>query len=261
MKRKTIKIAHFGTFDVDNYGDLLFPHIAEFRLPNYNWEHISPTASKTVFNDGKEIISFEEAKKNKYDAAITGGGNIINLKPNKKTVYNGMKGLAYANLWVGAAKLAADQKIPYILNSPGISENFEGRLRLQKKIAAATFRNANYAAFREIYSWKMAVQLLNYKNKERNELKVVPDTALDIDKMWPIDNSQGLNFIAVNLNPRYHKPIKETVFYLDKISEALKMPIKFVVIGACHGDYDFTLKVSKELKSENHIFNSTNLKE
>ncbi len=259
MKRKTLKIAHFGTFDVDNYGDLLFPHIAEFRLPNFNWEHISPTAGKTVFTDGKEIISFEMAKKNKYDAVITGGGNIINLKPNNKTVYNGIKGLAYANLWVGAAKLAADQKIPYILNSPGISKNFEGRL--QEKVAAATFKNANYLAFREIYSWKIAAQLLDYKNNESKELKVVPDTALDIDKMWPIDNSQEPNFIAVNLNPRYHEPIKETVFYLEKISEALKMPIKFVVIGACHGDYDFTLKVSKELKSENYIFNSTNLKE
>jgi len=259
MSRSRIKIAHLGTFDVDNYGDLLFPHIAEFRLPNYEWKHISPTACKTVFEDGKEIISFNDAKKNNYDAVITGGGNIINLKPNHNTVYKGIRGFDYANLWVGAAKLAADQKIPYILNSPGISKSFEGRLH--KKIAAATFCNASYVAFREQYSKKMAVEVLNYENKERNDYIVMPDTAFDIDKMWPIDYSQKSNCIVVNLNPRYHEPIKETVFYLDKISEKLKMPIKFVVIGACHGDYDFTLKVSKELKSENHIFNSTNLKE
>ena len=29
-----MRIAHFGTFDVDNYGDLLFPHLAEWRLPD-----------------------------------------------------------------------------------------------------------------------------------------------------------------------------------------------------------------------------------
>ena len=119
-----IKVAHFGTFDVDNYGDLLFPHIAEYRLPNFQWEHVSPTNNLTVFKDSKSIISFDVAKKKDYDAIVSGGGNIIHLSHNTLTVYKNINGFAYANLWVGAAKIAIKSKIPHIFNSPGISQNF-----------------------------------------------------------------------------------------------------------------------------------------
>src|SRR5690554_3409318 len=176
-----IKIAHFGTFDVDNYGDLLFPHIAEYRLQKYYWEHISPTENSTIFKDVKKIISFENAVNNKYDAVIIGGGNIIHLLPNNQTVYNNLRGFEYANLWVGAAKLATHQKIPYVFNAPGISKSFQEFLH--KKIAAATFNNANYIAFREIYSKQMAIDVFRRTHQGiKKNIAVVPDTAFDIDR-------------------------------------------------------------------------------
>jgi len=33
---KTLNIANFGGYDVDNYGDLLFPYILEHRLRDKN---------------------------------------------------------------------------------------------------------------------------------------------------------------------------------------------------------------------------------
>ena len=54
-----MKIAHFGTFDVDNYGDLLFPHIVEWRMPSVEWIHISPSRNVPKFSDalkrGREV--------------------------------------------------------------------------------------------------------------------------------------------------------------------------------------------------------------
>lgn len=255
MKNK--RIAHFGTFDVDNYGDLLFPYIAEFRLPKLDWYHISPSNRKTIFEDGKEIISFNESIKNNYEAVITGGGNIIHLFPNKNTVYAKYDGFEYANLWVGASKLAANQRIPHIFNGPGISVKFNDFIH--KEIAARTFRMATYVGLREVYSKRLAQDALN--SGECETLEIIPDTAFDICNMWPIETIAKENFIAVNLNARYHNPINETSEYLGEISKKLSMPIKFVVIGACHGDYEFTKKVARNLNVRNQIMESKSLKE
>ncbi|KAA5822450.1 polysaccharide pyruvyl transferase family protein [Algibacter amylolyticus] len=253
-----IKIAHFGTFDVDNYGDLLFPHIAEFRLPNHDWEHISPTDNITVFKDGKPIISFDKAKNRTYNAVVVGGGNILHLLPNIITVYNNKKGFAYANLWVGAAKIAIKQKIPYLFNAPGISKNFKGYL--QKKIATKTFSNSNYVAFREGFSRQIAINIAKVNLNFKNDIAVVPDSAFDIDKLWPLDAKKDSNYITVNLNSRYHSPINDTAKNLDALSEKLKMPIKFIIIGDCHGDRAFTKKVSKLMETKHDILVSDGLK-
>ncbi|GAA4883873.1 hypothetical protein GCM10023311_02680 [Flaviramulus aquimarinus] len=253
-----IKVAHFGTFDVDNYGDLLFPHIAEYRLPKYQWEHISPTNNPTVFKDAKPIVSFEKARNNVFDAIAIGGGNIIHLLDNHNTVYNNITGFSYANLWVGAAKMAIEQKIPYIFNAPGISKNFNRYIK--KRIASATFKNSNYVAFRDRFSKEIACRTFKNKTIFESKLTVVPDTAFEINKLWPLEKTKVSDYITVNLNERYHINIEETALGLDQISSKLKMPIKLIVIGDCHGDKAFTIKVSKKMKSEHTIVNSDELK-
>jgi polysaccharide pyruvyl transferase WcaK-like protein len=249
------KIAHFGTFDVDNYGDLLFPHIAEYRLPNLNWQHISPTSNKTGFEDAKNIISFREAANIKFDAMVTGGGNILHLLQNSNTVYNKMPGFEYANLWVGASKLAAKQEVPHIFNSPGVSRIFNQKIEVA--IAAKTFKKSSYVSVRESYSKNLIRNIW----KEENSVKIVPDTAFDIAKMWPVEQKSNGKYIVVNLNPRYHNPIQETVLYLERISNKLNMPIKFVIIGACHGDKDFTVEVANKLKVPYELNEVQSLKE
>ena len=249
-----LRIAHFGTFDVNNYGDLLFPHIAEYRLPNHKWEHISPTNRLTAFKDSKPIISFEEAKNRNYDAMVTGGGNIVHLSYNNKTVYKSIKGFSYANLWVGAAKLAIKNKIPHIFNAPGVSENFTTFFK--RKIAKTVFRKSEYVSFRENLSLKLVSKLSNNKFN----ISIVPDTAFEINKLWPIKSHEKGSYITVNLNERYHTPINKTASALDKLSEKFNLPIKFVVIGACHGDKEFTAKVSKKMTSKHEIVESNELK-
>lgn len=253
-----VKIAHFGTFDVDNYGDLLFPHIVEYRLPQYDWEHISPTNNMTVFNDSLPVISNEVALKRRYKAIVIGGGNIIHLNHNRNTVYNNKDGFAYASLWVGAAKMAMEQNIPYIFNSPGVSKRFIHRTH--KTIAYYTFRNSNYLAFRERFSIELIKSINGAKSSDKLICQIVPDTAFEIDKMWPLQAEKLPDYICVNLNERYHNPIGLTAKCLDKISVELGLSIKFVIIGDCHGDYDFTKQVSLKMKSEHEIVKSDGLK-
>lgn len=254
------KIAHFGTFDVNNYGDLLFPHIAEYRLPIYKWEHISPTNNKTIFEDSKPIISFKYGSKKKYKALVVGGGNILHLMENKNTVYKNSFGFAYADLWIGVAKMAMTQKIPYVFNAPGVSRSISSSLL--KKLALLTFENSNYVAFREKLSLEIIEKIrLNDSKKYFKKYSIVPDTAFDISKMWPLPTkSNKEEYICVNLNERYHQPINETAKYLDKISFELKMPVKLIIIGDCHGDFDFTNQVSRKMKSDYEIIKSDGLK-
>lgn len=243
IKKKNIAV--FGTFDVDNYGDLLFPHIAEYRLKNYHLEFVSPTNYKTMFTDAKEVVTFEECKQRKYDGVLIGGGNILHLKNNSSTVYkNVQKGFSYADLWVGAVKLATNLKKPSLFNAPGISGKFKSTI--QQQIAKATFGASSYIAFREGFSVNMAKDLFSEKEKIP-EFNVVPDTALEINKIWPCDEPKT-DKLVINLNPRYHQPVSETASLLVKIAKKLGCQIKFIIIGDCHGDGKFTKKVLEYIK-------------
>lgn len=249
------KIALFGTFDVDNYGDLLFPYIAQHRLKNYKLEFVSPTNKTTTFEDAKHVISFDDCVKKNYDAVIIGGGNILHLKPNIKTVYT-LPGFSYADLWIGAIKLAGDKKIPSLFNAPGIPQEFKSDT--EKKIVHDALLSCSYISFRETYSKKIIESLFN---EEIIDIHVVPDTAFEISKVWPLENQLKNNVITINLNSRYHNPIDETVKWIDEIALKLNCDIIFVVIGDCHGDSIFTNLVAKKIVAKYEIHTSDNLKE
>ncbi|MFH6769651.1 polysaccharide pyruvyl transferase family protein [Gaetbulibacter aquiaggeris] len=249
------KIALFGTFDVDNYGDLLFPFLAEHRLENYKLEFVSPTNTKTIFKDAKSIICFDDCVKKNYNAVIIGGGNILHLKPNVNTVY-GITGFSYADLWIGAIKLAGESKIPSLFNSPGIPEKFKSDI--EEKIVYDALISCSYISVREIYSEKIIKDLFN---QEIIDINVVPDTAFEISKVWPLENQLKNNVITINLNSRYHNPADETAKWIDKIALKFNSDINFVVIGECHGDSIFTNLVAKRIVSKYEIHRSDNLKE
>ena len=70
-------IAHFGTFDVENYGDCLFPLLFERKMAAAGIEsvHVSPRGVATRWPDGAETISIREAlaSSHQFSAAVLGG--------------------------------------------------------------------------------------------------------------------------------------------------------------------------------------------
>jgi len=247
------KIAIYGTFDVDNYGDLLFPHIAKYRLEDFKIEVVSPTRRKTIFNDEMHKISFKESVKRKYDAVLIGGGNILHLKHNNFTVYK-ENGFNYADLWLGAINIAAKNKCPSIINAPSIPYFFYDYI--EKKLSKRAFKYCSYISLRENYSKKI-VESLNNKNID---IKVVPDTAFDISRLWPYKGDKK-KVMTINLNERYHGDIEQTTYWIEEIYKVLNLSLVFIVIGDCHGDLEFTKKVCNNLKIDYKITNSNNLKE
>lgn len=246
-----MKIAHFGTFDVDNYGDLLFPHIARFRHPKATWVHVSPTDNITNFTDALPTISYRKAIKQDFDLVVVGGGNIIHSKPTSLNQYKSLSDYAYPALWIGATHLSISKKIPIKYNAPGIVQT--KRTTIEKLFYKNAFEASSYLSFRDEESLKIASQFTTKK------INVVPDTAFEVANMWPINNNQNNNYIAINLNQRYHSPINITAKYIDKLSKYTGLPVKICIIGDCHGDLTFSNNVIKELTCRNKIVRTSSL--
>lgn len=244
-----MRIALFGTFDVDNYGDLLFPYIAQGKHPEHHWTFVAPTNSKTAFIDSKPTKTIQEIKNEHFDLVVIGGGNIIHTKPTSLPVYQtqNVHSFAYPELWVGAAKFAIKRRIPYVFNAPSISNLFASSI--EKFIFNAVLKNSSYVSFREQYSCEFAKQLNTSK-----EVHCVTDTAIEIAKYLPLPTKKRKNKIVINLNQRYHSPAKITAHFLDVLSSQLQLDIDIVVIGDCHGDINFSKSVKAKLKNTNTQF-------
>jgi hypothetical protein len=86
------KIAHFGAFDHDSYGDLLFPRILEMLLPDFDLVHVSPTGLPSRWTDACPTLSIAEAiRRTDWDGVIIGGGDIIQSGEwiDKKSLFRG----------------------------------------------------------------------------------------------------------------------------------------------------------------------------
>lgn len=197
--------------------------------------------------------SFEEAKRIKFDLCIVCGGNIIYTKPSPLFAYRKNADIAYPALWIGATQLAILQNIPIKYNAPGIIDVHT--TFIEKYLIKKVFSYASYLSFRDAKSKEIA---LKYTSKN---IEVVPDTAFDIAEMWPLNDLKKKGYVLINLNSRYHKPVRETAECIDEISNKTQLSIKLCIIGGCHGDLDFTLQVKKELKCESELLPTTTLKE
>ena len=178
-----MKIGHFGTFDVKNYGDLLFPLILERRLAPLGAEivHFSPVGGPPVWKDCLPTVPageiFESGKD--FDALIVGGGDIIQSVIASSQVY-GRRSLraafAYPSLWIGAAQTAIEQGIPLCWNAPGVPCAMPAEH--QRMLRWAT-RPVDYLSVRNRASRSRLLEA-----GVKNQIELIPDTALEVSNLW-----------------------------------------------------------------------------
>src|SRR5262245_46019841 len=114
-----MKIAHFGTFDVPNYGDLLFPLIALRRLMDRlgaGLVCVSPVGGPPVFEDCLPSIGFDAFADSleEFDGILIGGGNIVRTTPTVLSEYGSGSTpvTAYPDLWLGATAGSTYRNVP-----------------------------------------------------------------------------------------------------------------------------------------------------
>lgn len=238
-------IAQFGTFDVDNYGDLLFPFIARWRCPEIEWLHVSPLGGKPGFADALPTIGFAEARKARFDAVIVGGGNIISARYSNLSKYRSIGITAYPSLSIGAAMLASRRKIPLSFNGPSILTGELGKT--ERGLLEPVLSSAAYVALRDSGSMKMASDLCMIENGA-----VVPDTVFDLARMWPKETllsevAKKNGYISIHVNSRYVAAQGEMASIIKSISDKRGQPLSFVPIAPCHGDVETANVLASEI--------------
>lgn len=176
-----INVAVFGAFDVNSYGDSLFPCALEIELKKrIEIEKIvlfTPTENKAKYNETKQVYSYSKFedihKQYKFDVIVIGGGELLHNRTiefqteDKRTVvYN--KG----EIWKKPLEYAHKYGIKVLFNSVGMPDtvNEEDKNLLE---------TVQYLSVRDVYS---AMRLCG---TQRNEtVHVVPDSLWNLDDYY-----------------------------------------------------------------------------
>ncbi|WP_188967846.1 polysaccharide pyruvyl transferase family protein [Neoroseomonas lacus] len=240
--------ALFGTFDVANYGDLLFPHVAAHILGNGLAELrcYSPRGGAPAWADcwpARPVATFNEDPA--PDLCLIGGGNIIHASPTPLPDYVGAfarSDFTYASLWLGASILAAQAGARLAWNAPGVPFPVEGAwARGLRDLALA---GADHVTLRDEASRV-------FLGAPATPADIVPDTALTISAVWPAGTlraaaqdafaARGMampgRWIAVHLNDRYiGDDLAAACTAINSIAAKLQAVPVLLAIGPCHGD-------------------------
>lgn len=267
-----MKLAHFGTFDVENYGDLLFPLILERRLADFCDEfiHVSPVGGSPLWGDCVRTVNFHTFLQDTsyIDGVVIGGGHVIRAAPAPLKVYEpdddttydrgGISSfVAYPSLWLGAAYVAARHDVPFCWNGPGVFAGFDP---VAAELLRWTASVTDYLTVRDEASRRFLEEA-----GVSQEIGIIPDTALEVSRLWTaeeISEAYGKAFydrnksipertLAIHVNRHYAgKDATSVAARLDRICEMLGATAILVAIGPSHGDSELQRQVAQSMRSD-----------
>ena len=173
------KIAQIGTFDVENFGDLLFANILEKNFAEYDIDLFSPRGRSTKpFEKDKYVYSIDDlenqCREKEYQALIIGGGDIIRSDVQATSVYDERKSISF-ELWAKTVLLGNKYDIPVLFNAPGVPFEFAENMR---SIVGKLLECCGYISVRD----DVSARYLNQCTKKT--INVVPDTVLTINDLY-----------------------------------------------------------------------------
>lgn len=187
--KKHYNLIVVGTFDCENFGDLLFPILLETYLSNRGYDvnlyPFSPKECDMPFFEDKHVYSVKDMhgflKSHAIDAIIIGGGDLIRLDSQIGKSYTDR--LEANSLWTYPIILGNIMEIPVVFNCPGVTFEFNGTNR---KLVKCLLDEVAYISVRDEYS-KRYLQECNLNNP----VTVSIDTVAGVQELYPdtyIDN-------------------------------------------------------------------------
>ena len=261
------QVAVVGTFDVQNYGDLIFPFIVASRLgleSSRSLTCISPTRSRGIGGRHCSTISFLDAagRKAHFDLTIIGGGNIIHCRESRVEPYfsagTRCRSLAYPGLWVGPGSMP--QLFPRVVwNAPGVPGEFDEH---EYRLVKLGVERVEYLSLRDAQSAELLRPYV-----PNVELNITPDSAWDVDLIWnrgqldsafPKDLSvftNGQQYAVFHVNDRYlfKQNLQSVARDIEQIASAAGCKIVLAPIGPCHNDIDVATKLSNRLRLPHYM--------
>jgi hypothetical protein len=182
MATSELRFGIFGTFDVENYGDLLFPLIAEAELSR----RLGPlTLTKYSYHE-KSRPSWPFAVQSltrlpgdalQLDGAIIGGGHVIRFDKAIAPGYQPPSPDLHhpTGYWLTPALVARDAGLPVVWNAPGVHGEVPAWARPLMTLAMST---SNYVSVRDQASRRA---LAPYAGDV--PVHVVPDSAFGVGRL------------------------------------------------------------------------------
>jgi len=255
-------VALFGTFDVRNYGDALFPLLTRRRLQALGEDLVlvSPVGGQPYL-DALPSLGLEEFLRSAPDlrAVLLGGGNILHASP-LTDVYAGTASpgaAAYPSLWLGAVACARAQGAPLLWNGPGIPVPLSP---LAGGHLAHVARKADYVSVRDPGSREFLMATgISGDEPGTCDVHVVPDPAFELPRLFAPDaleatfrqvcTSRGRDpdarWVALHASPRRPQDTPSAVAEaFDAIARRLEAAPLLLDIGPCHGDGRFLSEVA-----------------
>ena len=255
---KSYNVALVGSFDVENYGDLLFPIVLENELKNrINLNKIymfSPNGGIKPFSKEK-IYPVKDLEKiiqeKRIDVIMIGGGNVIRIDKFVTVEYN-LSYEASCSFWQIPILLASKYNIKVVFNAPGLPVKFNGS---QQRFNKFFLDKVDYISVRDEVSKE------NLGNNYNNKCIVVPDTINMIPNIYSKEElSKNFNKLIKNkiipnvsnyilLQTRkiendeehYISKIKELIDYITSVE---KKNVVIMPIGYVHKDIDICSKLT-----------------
>jgi polysaccharide pyruvyl transferase WcaK-like protein len=256
------RVFQTGTFDVQNYGDLLFPLLASFRLRPWNIEvlPVSPTGLPVGWEGAAasrrltDMLNMRET----VHGVLIGGGNIVHAGPANLRDYEmgDLYDWAYAGLWFGATLAAAMRNVPVAWNAPGVPRPV--LTPANTLYMEAALRAADYLSVRDSAS-------AEHLRADRVDCRLVPDTAIDLARMWPrasladpfrslLDRKQApqdARYLAVNIRERSldndHAAVADG---LATLADGYGLTPLLVAVGPCHNDHTTARHIARCLRRD-----------
>lgn len=153
-----ISIGLIGTFDVDNFGDCLFPYLYMFefrkRFPNAIFTLYSPRAKPSILTDFRELRALPSNLDHHSffeDFLIVTGGETISIGHDSGTYIFPVKSLsAYLRIWLAPTYLTKNTSTRFIIYSAGLAPPMEK----YQNLIGQVFRSAYYVKLRDRISDK-----------------------------------------------------------------------------------------------------------
>ncbi len=193
MRERQWEIGICGTFDVSNYGDLLFPFIAESelrrRLGGVTLRRFSYHA-KTPPSWPYEVTSLTELPEmiHRLDGLLMGGGLLVRFDKDVAPEYAPPTPQIHhpTGYWLTPALMALQHNVPLAWNAPGMDGNdVPGWARPLVEIALAL---SPYVSVRDELS-QAALEPLTYR-----PIAVVPDTAFGLPRLLDFQGNPSPEF-------------------------------------------------------------------
>ena len=188
------RLALWGTFDVDNYGDHLFPRVAaselQRRLPGavldayspYGRLHPTPLDDGPVATLGPWTPQRAGELAGAYDTVVIGGGEIIHLNdpllaPVYGTSAEELVRMAPSRFFVEALGPKRERRCPVVWHALGVSVEPAGDDALRLRAALA---RRSHVAVRDRYSRERL-----HRAGVQRPIQIVPDSALLLNRVLP----------------------------------------------------------------------------